>query len=373
MQQIWEQHPEISVAQAALEVARAQAEAAGQPLYNPELELDVEKTDINAFSVGINQALDWGDKRGAQQNIGNAEIGLAQAELAQVRQQLGVEVLRSLAQYRTTLNLLELAKRRAKFTGRLVETTEQRFAAGDIGQLDVALARVAHSQARMQVAKFAAQTAIRRAALAAVGAASSQWPRLPGQAPSPPESLARDALLAKLPALRVAQAQVQIAKSATGLARANRSTTPTLGVRGGREDRETLLGLSLSVPLMVRNRFAAEVTAASQHAVQQEQRLLAKYRRAAARLDGNLAAYRLTFNAWRHWKKTDEASLNQQLQLLQHIWKSGEISTSEYLLQAEQNVDAQEAAVELEGDMWITWMDWLDASGQLEAWIAQVH
>jgi len=378
IQQIWQQHPEIAAAQARLEAARAQAEAAGQPLYNPELELDAEKTDINTFSIGVNQSLDWGDKRGAQRAIGTAEIQLAQAELARMRQRLGSEVLTALAQYQTRRNLLALSHHRVELTGQLVETTKQRFAAGDIGQLDVALARVAHSQARMQMARHEAEIATGRAALLAASGGSypeksmEHWPDMPAQIPSPPENPARDESLAKLPALRIAQAQVQLAKSTTGLARTNRSTVPTLGVRGGRVDKQTLLGLSLSIPLMVRNSFTAEVNAASQQTVQHEQQMLADFRRSAARLDGSLIAYRTQFDAWQDWKKIDEANLNQQFQLLQTIWKSGEISTSEYLLQAGQNVDARETAVELKGDVWAAWLDWLDASGNLEAWITQL-
>jgi len=374
MQRVWEQHPNIGAAQAALDAAYARAKASSLPLYNPELELDAEKTDINTFSVGVSQTLDWGDKRGAQQRIGKAEVQLAQADFALVQQQVSTEVLTALVHYRTALHLLQLAQHRAELTEKLTETIEQRFSAGDIGQLDVALARVAHSQSRMQMAKHKAETAKLRAELVSVsGLPQENWPSLLEVPLVPPKNPARDELLSQLPLLIAQQSRVQIAKSATGLAQANRSTEPTLGLRGGREDTENLIGLSLSIPLMVRNNFSAEVKAASSDVIQQEQILLDIHRRASARFDGSLEKFRLIHTAWREWKDADAALLIQQMQLLQDIWEAGEISTSEFLLQAGQNVDAQEMATELAGDMWLAWVDWLDASGQINDWIKNTN
>lgn len=370
MQRVWEQHPNINAAQAALDAARQHAEAAGQPLYNPELELEAEKTDINTYSVGISQTIDWGGKRGVQQQIGNAEIQLAQADLAISRQQVSVDVLTSLVLYRTAQRYLQLAQHRTELTERLTDTIENRFSAGDIGQLDVALARVAHSQSRMQLAKYKTEKAKLHAELLSVsGLEQEQWPTLLEVPLKPQNNTVRDELLSQLPHLIAQQSRVQIAKFVTGLAQANRSADPTLGLRGGREDTENLIGLSLSFPLMVRNNFSAEVKAASADVIQQEQILMDVYRRVSARFDGNLEQFRMIHAAWQEWKNGDAGLLNQQMELLQNIWKAGEISTSEYLLQAGQNVEAQETATELLGDMWLAWIDWLDASGQINDWI----
>ena len=370
MQRVWEQHPNINAAQAALDAARQRAEAAGQPLYNPELELEAEKTDINTFSVGISQTIDWGGKRGAQQQIGNAEIQLSKADLAITKQQVSAEVLTALVHYQTAQRHLQLAQHRAELTERLTETIEQRFSAGDIGQLDVALARVAHSQSRMQLATHKAETVKLYGELLSVsGLEQEHWPSLLEVPLKPQKNPVRDELLSQLPHLIAQQSRVQIAKSATGLAKANRSTEPTLGLRGGREDTENLIGLSLSFPLMVRNNFSAEVKAASADVIQQEQTLMDIHRRVSARFDGSLERFRLIHAAWQTWKDGDAALLTQQMDLLQHIWKAGEINTSEFLLQAGQNVDAQEAATDLVGDMWLAWIDWLDASGQINDWI----
>ena len=153
----------------------------------------------------------------------------------------------------------------------------------------------------------------------------------------PPKNAAREGLLAQLRVVSAQQSRVQVAKAAAGLAQANRSTEPTLGLRGGREDSESLIGLSLSIPLMVRSNFSDEVKAASSDVIQQEQILMDIHRRASARFDGSLERFGLIHGAWGNWKDGDAALLTQQMQLLQDIWKAGEISTSEFLLQAGQD------------------------------------
>lgn len=370
LQHVWETHPSVQAAQSAVEAARARGKAAGQPIYNPELEVDAERTAVNTLSIGINQTVDWGDKRDAQQRMGNSEIRLAQANLANLRQQIASDVLSALARYRNAQSLLTLAKMRSELTGRLVETTEQRYAAGDLGQLDVALARVAHSESRMQVARRASAVAVQQAALvAASGLNLAQWPQLPKHSPPPPANPQRDTLLAQLPQLIAQQARIATARAGTHLAKASRSADPTFGLRGGAEESDVLLGLSFSMPLNLRNNYRAEVTAATAQAIVEEKTLLDLHRQAASRFDGSLSVYRLTHAAWRQWQRHGQGELAHQLSLVERIWKAGELGTTDYLLQTGQNIGTQVTAAELQGDLWQAWVEWLSASGQVEAWV----
>ncbi len=367
-QQVWESHPGVQAAQSAIDAAHARSDAAGKPIYNPELEVDAERTAVNTISIGINQTIDWGDKRGAQRQMGNSDVLSARAELADLRQQVASEVLTALASHQGAQEQRQLARRYSELMGQLVETTEQRYAAGDLGQLDVALARLAFSESRMQVARREAEVATQQAALvAASGLGLSQWPALPTPPPAPPADPQRDALLAQLPQLIAQQARIVKARAGTELARASRRADPTFGLRGGAEENDLLLGLSFSMPLNVRNDFTAEVTAASQQAVQEEKILLNLHRLAASHFDGSLSVYRLTHRAWRQWRDTGQGNLSQQLSLVQRIWEAGELSTTDYLLQTGQNINTQITAAELKGDLRLAWVEWLRASGQIGA------
>ncbi|HHH49066.1 MAG TPA: TolC family protein [Gammaproteobacteria bacterium] len=366
LQQVWESHPGIQAAQSAVEAAQALSTAAGKPIYNPELEVDAERTAVNTLSIGINQTIDWGDKRGAQRQMGDSGIRIAQAELAARRLQVASEVLTALASYQTAQEQRQLATRFSELMGQLVETTEQRYAAGDLGQLDVALARVAFSESRMQVARRTAEVSRQQASLvAASGLRLSQWPSLPNPPPAPPASPQREALLAELPQLIAQQARIANARGGIELARATRKADPTLGLRGGAEESDLLLGLNFSMPLNVRNTYTAEVTAASQQAVQEEKILQDLHRLAASRFDGSLSVYRLTHRAWLQWQDAGQSNLARQLKLVQRIWEAGELSTTDYLLQTGQNINTQITAAELKGELRLAWVAWLKASGQI--------
>src|SRR5699024_923331 len=47
MRQVWEVSPQVQAARAELDAARARAQAAAQPLYNPSLDLSAENADVN--------------------------------------------------------------------------------------------------------------------------------------------------------------------------------------------------------------------------------------------------------------------------------------------------------------------------------------
>lgn len=297
------------------------------------------------------------------------EVQAAMAVLAEVRQQTGVEILTALANYQMANQLRKLAQERVELLQQLRENTRQRQAAGDISELDVALAQVAFSEAQMQLAHQQAELATQQATLiAACGLPFEYWPAFP-DTPALPARIDDDALLAKLPALMRLTARWQTAKAGMPLIQASRAINPTIGLRGGREASENLIGLSLSIPLQIRNHYRAEIRAASIHSLEAEKILLDARQRAAAHLTGSQQRYQLIYDAWQNWQKTGQTTLNQQLQLLKRIWQAGELSTAEYLLQAKQNVDAREAAIELAGDMRLAWTDWLSASGQIETWL----
>jgi outer membrane protein, heavy metal efflux system len=90
-------------------------------------------------------------------------------------------------------------------------------------------------------------------------------------------------------------------------------------VRGGREDESLLAGLSLSIPLYMRNDFNAEVSAANAKLIWVERTAHNAYQLARARLLTATARLRLTLHTWREWYNTGRASLREQLNLLQRL------------------------------------------------------
>lgn len=369
IQQIWSESPAVLGAQAALEAARAHAEGADKPLHNPALELETERTDINTITFGLSQTLDWSDKRGALRRIAGQEAQAAKAVLREIRQGIAIEALDALVRFSTAREMQALALRRSQLMKGFIDTVKQRQAAGDVGALDVTLAQVAYSEALMAQATSESELAEAEAAVQAVsGLAVARWPQLPSELAPPPER-GDAALLESLPELAVLRGRMEAAKARINLAEREGRIDPTIGVRAGREDSETLLGLSIEIPLFVRNNYKAEVRVASHQAVAAEQAYRDAYRRAKARLTGALGRFKNTSQAWRAWIVTGRKAHREQMRLLEQMWQAGELSATDFLIQAKQNIDTQTAATALMGEVWQAAIAWQAASGQIEHWL----
>ncbi len=82
LQSAWRNHPNSRITESLLAAARARADAAGRPLYNPELELvsDKEGTDRTG-TVGLSMAIDISGKRRARRDAGAARAALGRASV----------------------------------------------------------------------------------------------------------------------------------------------------------------------------------------------------------------------------------------------------------------------------------------------------
>jgi len=373
IQQVWTESPAIQGGHAAVDAAQARAEGAGQPVYNPSLALDTERTGINTTSIGFSQTLDWSDKREAQSRIAEQEVQAATAALRETQQRIAVETLGALSQYFTAREMQTLALRRSQLMKGFIDTVKQRQAAGDMGALDGTLAQVTYSEALMQQAASESELAETEAALQAVtgfsvGLELAHWPKLPGELAPPPKQI-DSALLQSLPALAVLRSRMEAARSRIHLVEREGRADPTIGIRAGRDGSDTLLGLNLEIPLFVRNNFKAEVRAASHDAVSEELVFRDAQRRAKARLEGSLGRFQNTVRAWQTWVATGQQALYEQMNLLEQLWQAGELTAMDYLIQAKQNIDTQTAATTLKGEVWQAAITWLDASAQVESWL----
>ncbi len=371
------QNPGVRSARAALNAAEARVRGADRPLYNPQLAVDAEQAETRAGYVGLSQAIDWADKRGARTDVAGAEFDAVRARYVAVRQRLVGELLTGLGRYHSAEAKHRLAQERMKLMQRFLDVAQRRWRAGDLSQVERELAALAQTQAALRLAQAASDLAEAGQALAAVtGTARGDWPALPADIPQLP-TFDAEVLLAGLPELQALQAQVAAARAAVALRQRERRPDPTVGVRAGQEqafrngndDSFGLAGVTLSIPLFVRNNFRAEVDVANAELTQADESLQDTYRRAQARLRSAANRYRLSHRAWTVWLRTGQSSLGNQVSLLERIWKAGEMSTTDYLVQLNQTLDTRASALDIQGRLWIAWADWLVASGQVDAWL----
>jgi len=364
--------PGVQAARAALDASAAYEAAAGRPLYNPELELDAEDADSKVRTFGLSQTFDWGGKRRARLSVAEAERLSMSAEYTVVRWQVSVDLLTALAGYQTETERTALAGSRITAMQEFAAIAGQRFDSGDISQIDLDLAVLALMQARMQQATAAASLAESRQAVSnlVVGAQESRWPEVGIDLPAATASTGdiQETVMA-LPHVRAAQLSAEAARARVLLRQRERRVDPTLSVRGGKEDDESLIGVSVTIPLPVRNSLRHEVTAASAEHRQAQQVLSDVSRRAYTRFLGAKERYQISLSAWQDWRKTGDVSLQSQSDLLRRLWAAGELSTTDYLVQLTQTLDTAESALELRGAMWRAWFEWMIASGQIESWL----
>ncbi len=358
--------PELRAAQAAVAAAEARQAGAAKPLNNPELALDGEHGDTTTVTIGLAQTLDWHDKRGALRALADTAVETARAELTLLRHDKSAALLRAIGRVVTLRRIVALSTQRVETMQRFAELAEKRHRAGDIAGAEWELARLSLTEATIERARH-------RAALAeaegdyrgATGQPPPERVALPtdiGHLPTPNDDDRHPRLYPPRLALQAARQQVEAADR-------QRKTDPTVGIAAGREDEQSVIGLHLSLPLRVRNRYDDEVEATRAEALQARQRL----RQIERSLDAERATagqrHRLMAGAWRHWRDEGEQSLTQRIALLEKLWRAGEIGSTDYLLQVQQTLDTRIAAVELHGDLWDAWVGWLAASGQLLQWL----
>ena len=369
IESVWDESPSVKAAQSELDVLLARKEGVGQPLYNPNLILDAERSDVNTTVVGFNQTLDWSDQQDAQRQVANKRVLMANAELKQIKQKVAVETLSALAEYATVKQMQALAVYRAELIQNFIDTVKQRQLAGDMGALEGLLAQVTYSEVLMQQAAVESQLAEAEAALQSVtGLVLTAWPALPTELALPMVQTG-EAHLKNLPELVALFHRIEAAKSQVVVTERLNRVAPTIGIRAGREGDETLLGVSLEIPLFVRNNFKADVRARTYEVTRDEQRYHAAYRRAKARLDGSFGRYQSTAKAWQVWLTEGQAAQLEQGELLEKMWQAGELTATDYLVQAKQRLETQKMATELMGKVWQAAIAWLDASGQVNDWL----
>jgi cobalt-zinc-cadmium efflux system outer membrane protein len=372
VREIIDANPTVNAALAELDASWAYESASGRPLYNPELEFEAEDADSKTRALGLSQTIDWGGKRRARLSVAEAERRSVEADVSSVRWQVAVELLSALADYQTGSEVNALAAIRVATMHDFAAVSRRRFDAGDISQIELDLAVLAYTQARMQLATAATAAAESKQAITSLvfNVPETRWPSI-GAELVPPNigSGSAEDLVMTLPHVRAAQLQVEVASARVSLRERERRVDPTVTLRGGKEDDETLVGLNVTIPLPIRNSYRHEVTAASAERRQAQQVLSDISRRAYTRFLGALERYRISQGAWQDWSETGNVSLQSQGALLKRLWEAGELSTTDYLVQLRQTLDTEESALELRRSMWRAWFEWMTASGQIESWL----
>lgn len=369
----WARHPAATSATGQQAAAQARLDAAGRPLYNPEVELAVDKEGPDtSVTGGVSLTLDWHDKRGARRDAAAARVTQAQATARRIQRDFVRQWLSSWADLQTSRQRVATGERRLALVTRFVEVARRQFIAQDISGLDRDFAQLALDEARAEQSRLLAEVAEAEARFRSVGGDPAAVP----VGPLPTDGLPRQPPwvgdVGLSPDLQIAEAAALAAQREVTVAERNRRGDPTVAVRAGRIDldglQDNVLGASVSIPLFVRNNYRAEVTAAQADA----QVAGADAARTRLELEAErvraVSTYTTTREAWARWEASRGTDIERRTNLLERLLREGELSPSDYLLQLRQTLDTRLAGAELESRVWRAWTDYLAATGQLERW-----
>ncbi len=364
-------HPRLEEARAELDAAEARGRANSRPLYNPEFQgefSDSEDPANDTRAVGLSKAFDITNKRATRAKGARSAVDAARFTFEAEKRALFADLLTALADYQAQKRLMDLATQRAEVAREFSSIADRRAEAGDLSKSERLAAQLSLSQAIAEQTTARSDFSEARQALTAlVGEVMPAWPVLPEPpAAAPPFDMT---LVRQLPEQRAAEAFADALASEIRFAKKARIPDPTIGAAYGREGVADFAGVRLSVPIPVFASGQAEVDEARAERIAAEQAIRSQLRNAEARLVEASGRYAIAAGTWRAWMRDGSDVLGEQRRVLDRLWRSGDITAVEYLVQLDQTYSAERAGIELKGSLWRAWIDWLDASGTLNEWM----
>jgi len=371
VKKVLDTNPELLALKAKMESVQSQLRGAGLPIYNPELEVEIESAADDVYKLKLTQSIDWNDKGKTRESAQLVVLQQTEVEYRQLTLTLASETLSALADYYMASNITQLRKQSVKLLEQIAILAENRLSAGDIDKSEVLLAKLALADAVIQHA----DQGVKVIEAEKVFYTLSQQPidkTTNFLIPLPDKIDVEDSeetIASEHPQVKFASLQVELARRQVAINQRERRADPDFGFTIGKEDDDTLVGIQFTMPWQIRNNYSYTVDVAQQELLQAEYLAQNTYRQIVANIKAAKTHYLLKTNAWKIWSATGQNQLTEHIQLLEQLWKSGEISTTDYLVQLEQNIRTRVAGAELNGDVWHAWFQWLNATGQVLSWL----
>lgn len=276
----------VAVLDALADVERARAElAVVRPLLpNPEIEGAVMSDVVTGnegeldLDVGITQEIPFPFARLAAVDAAEARVRAAEERLAAARAGVGADVAEALIMLAVAADEARVRRDLAETAARLADATRKRFEQGAASAADANLADIELAGAASALARSEAAVAGARAALCALTGRAPCPALVTELPPLPALPVDDDGLQRALAARRdvvAAQTEVAAAERAIDAAQLARVPPVTLGLGAAHErgvvedaagtavaDNDTLLGVSLAIPLPLWNWGGGEVAQA---------------------------------------------------------------------------------------------------------------
>ncbi|MEH1876853.1 TolC family protein [Nostoc sp.] len=200
-------NPQLLAAQRSISVAQAGVAIAGV-IPNPRLAIDIPFGQAETKrTIGIEQPIELGGKRGARLALANSQVQQAQLQLDSLRWQIRIQVRQAYAELALAQGAQQNTEQSLAINKQLVDIAKMRFQANDVARADVVQAEFAFAQAqqklepainRVRQASIRLNTLLGQPTDTATNLVDGEAFRFSGK-----DSQSGLAILAKLPDLRV--------------------------------------------------------------------------------------------------------------------------------------------------------------------------
>lgn len=352
-------NPEVKFYEAEIEAAKAGRKAAGR-LPNPELSLDLGRKRVStgnaaaeglAYSVSLAQPVEWPGRLGLRRAIANGDVALAELGLDRFRSFLAGRV--RLLAYSLALqqeNAAAAGEVSDRFTA-VRDILVQRDPAGVAPMLESRIIQAAaigvqhragNAQVEMQKALLELNQLMGRRADSPLVVRRTEF--------TPPAQVDLETLLAKAAAnnyeLRIRRAEIEQQGIKVELAKNERYPTFTVGPQFSQEragDRETVVGIGLSMPLPLWNSGKENVDIAEARRLQASATLNAALRDVQRQVTEATLILNTRRQRLEGWKPETLQELQEGATLADQHYRLGAVPVSSYLEMQDRYLEALEA------------------------------
>lgn len=361
-------HPDIISANENMNAVFSSVKDAKLPLYNPELASEFERGGANnKFTVGVNQTVDWWDKRSLNTRQADFRAIKATKQFEYLVQQKLAQALSALIMWQSTTHKAQLAFAQERQLDTLLEIVSKRQKAGDLGQVDVQLAYLNQSQLLNESAKVQAQL---KQATATLNELLPDWTPSMAMLSADGFGISNTALsdeqIEQHPLIAQARAQWKVEQTQANQASLAAKADPTFGVNVGKNAGDNVIGLSFSMPLNVRNNYDDRVAMFRQQANAAQANYHAVFRQQKFQIKANTDILHSNKRYLARWQQLMNGRAETSANVLQKQWEIGDFNTADYLMALQQRTQGLYAGIELKTTFRISEVEWLLSAGKID-------
>lgn len=361
-----EKSPEIAFYEAEIAAAKAGRSVAGR-LSNPELNLDLGRKRVSeangasegiAYSASLAQPIEWPGRLGLRKAIANRDIALAELGLERFKFHLASKVRVLAYSLSANQNLSAAANEVADRYSDLKEVMVQREPAGIAPQLEVTTIEAAAVVAQSRAAKADIQVQKALLELNQLMGIRADQPLVVTRTPftlaelPKPEALLRNAADNNYD-IRIRRSEFEQQGFKVELAKNERYPTFTVGPfvsQERAEGKETVVGLTFSMPLPVWDSGKANVTTAQARQIQAEATLNAAQREVEKQIMEAVLLFRSHQKRLNIWKDGGIGKFAEAASLADRHYRLGAVPITTYVELQDKYLEAVEAINEAQAE-----------------------